>query len=141
MDTYNLTRFTKAHEFAFSHALAEIKRGRKRTHWMWYIFPQIAGLGESPTSRHYAISCLDEARAFLSDPYLGKNLREISSALLALDTSDACGIFGSTDEKKLRSCMTLFSLATDDNEVFLAVLDKYYGGEKDTATETILSEK
>jgi len=135
---YDLTRFKKAHEFAYSHALAEIKKGRKRTHWMWYIFPQISGLGSSPTSRHYAISDLEEAEAFLADPYLGGNLREITSALLSLDTNDPYAVFGEIDGMKLISCMTLFSYATEDNGVFLAVLDKYYGGRKDNLTEAIL---
>ena len=134
----NLNRFTVEHKRSFDRALAEIKSGRKRSHWMWYIFPQISGLGDSYMSRFFAIKSLDEARAFMEDEYLGGNLREISNALLTLENNDARYVMGLPDNRKLRSCMTLFLHATDDNEVFRAVLDKFFGGEEDEATLEIL---
>lgn len=134
----NLNRFTVEHKRSFDRALAEIKSGRKRSHWMWYIFPQIYGLGDSYMSRFFAIKSLDEARAFIEDEYLGGNLREISNALLTLENNDARYVMGLPDNRKLRSCMTLFLHATDDNEVFRAVLDKFFGGEEDEATLEIL---
>ena len=134
----NLNRFTVEHKRSFDRALAEIKSGRKRSHWMWYIFPQISGLGDSYMSRFFAIKSLDEARAFIEDEYLGGNLREISNALLTLENNDARYVMGLPDNRKLRSCMTLFLHATDDNEVFRAVLDKFFGGEEDDATLEIL---
>ncbi len=134
----NLNRFTVEHKRSFDRALAEIKSGRKRSHWMWYIFPQISGLGDSYMSRFFAIKSLDEARAFIEDEYLGGNLREISNALLTLENNDARYVMGLPDNRKLRSCMTLFLHATDDNEVFRAVLDKFFGGEEDEATLEIL---
>lgn len=105
---------------------------------MWYIFPQISGLGDSYMSRFFAIKSLDEARAFIEDEYLGGNLREISNALLTLENNDARYVMGLPDNRKLRSCMTLFLHATDDNEVFRTVLDKFFGGEEDEATLEIL---
>ena len=134
----NLNRFTVEHKRSFDRALAEIKSGRKRSHWMWYIFPQISGLGDSYMSRFFAIKSLDEARAFIEDEYLGGNLREISNALLTLENNDARYVMGLPDNRQLRSCMTLFLHATDDNEVFRAVLDKFFGGEEDDATLEIL---
>lgn len=134
----NLNRFTVEHKRSFDRALAEIKSGRKRSHWMWYIFPQISGLGDSYMSRFFAIKSLDEARAFIEDEYLGGNLREISNALLTLENNDARYVMGLPDNRKLRSCMTLFLHATDDNEVFRTVLDKFFGGEEDEATLEIL---
>lgn len=134
----NLNRFTVEHKRSFDRALAEIKSGRKRSHWMWYIFPQISGLGDSYMSRFFAIKSLDEARAFIEDEYLGGNLREISNALLTLENNDARYVMGLPDNRKLRSCMTLFLHATDDNEIFRAVLDKFFGGEEDDATLEIL---
>ena len=130
----NLNRFTVEHKRSFARALADIKCGRKRSHWMLYIFPQISGLGDSYMSRFFAIKSLDEARAFIEDEYLGGNLREISNALLTLENNDARYVMGLPDNRKLRSCMTLFLHATDDNEVFRAVLDKFFGGEEDEAT-------
>lgn len=119
-------------------ALKEIQSGHKYSHWMWYIFPQIHGLGRSSTSQYYAIQSLDEARAFLEDPYLGKNLLEISQALLNLDTNNATEVFGRPDDMKIRSSMTLFSLVADADPVFQKVLDKYFGGRKDGRTLRIL---
>jgi uncharacterized protein (DUF1810 family) len=134
----DLSRFTEAHRRSYQTALAEIRGGRKRSHWMWYIFPQIHGLGYTSTSRHYAIRSLEEASAFLDDPYLGGNLREICMALLALETDDPRLVFGSPDDLKLRSSMTLFALVSGEDSVFQQVLDKYYGGRPDRLTLDIL---
>ena len=136
----NLSRFTSAHKRDFETALREIKNGRKYSHWMWYIFPQIYGLGFSATSQHYAMRSIDEAKAFLDDPYLGANLREICNALLELPTDDAYYIFGSPDDMKLCSSMTLFAVASDE-DIFRKVLDKYYDGKKDRKTLEILGIK
>lgn len=108
---------------------------------MWYIFPQIYGLGDSSMARRYAIMSLDEARAFLSDPYLGGNLHEISAALLALETNDPGEVFDWPDDLKLRSCMTLFALAAGGDSVFQRVLDKYFGGAQDQKTLEILARR
>lgn len=136
--TYDLRRFISAQKQDYLTALEEIRRGRKRSHWMWYIFPQLRGLGMSSTSYFYGIESLEEARAFLDDPYLGRNLREISQALLSLDTGDARSVMGSPDDLKLRSSMTLFSLAAPEEPVFKKVLEKFYRGVQDPATLRIL---
>ena len=136
--TIDLSRFTEAHKRAYQTALKEIQKGRKTSHWMWYIFPQIHGLGHSSTSRYYAIHGLDEAGAFLHDPYLGGNLLEICHALLALNTNNATEIFGKPDDMKLKSSMTLFSLVPDADPVFQNVLDKYFSGKRDHRTLEIL---
>lgn len=135
---YDLSRFTNAHHNDYEQALREIKNGRKRSHWMWYIFPQIQGLGFSSTAHFYGIRNLDEAIAFLNDPYLGGNLIEISTALLALDTNNPTQVFGYPDNLKLRSSMTLFKYAAGSPCVFERVLDKYYNGQDDDATKRIL---
>jgi uncharacterized protein (DUF1810 family) len=124
----DLERFVSAQGGAYSDALAELRAGRKRTHWMWFVFPQIAGLGSSPTAQRYAIASLDEARAYLAHPVLGPRLRECAQALLAVDGKSAEEILGYPDDLKLRSSMTLFARAADDPDVFLAVLDRYYDG-------------
>ena len=136
--SHDLSRFTQAQRSSYDTALREIRGGRKRSHWMWYIFPQIQGLGMSSTSQYYAIEDLDEARDYLRDPLLGSRLVEISRALLALPTNDAYAVFGSPDDMKLRSCMTLFACAAEDEPVFRQVLDKYYGGRMDGHTLKIL---
>lgn len=136
--TYDLSRFEKAHRKNYARALREIKNGRKTTHWMWYIFPQIKGLGFSSTAQFYSIQSLDEAIAFLNDPYLGGNLKEISSALLELPTNNATQVFGFPDDLKLKSSMTLFKYASNGPSVFDKVLDKYYGGTIDVQTKNIL---
>lgn len=136
---YDLSRFTNAQKHDYETALAEIRSGRKRSHWMWYIFPQIQGLGRSQTAQFYAIRDLGEAAAYLNDPYLGKNLREISKALLEIEGSSASQIFGSPDDMKLRSSMTLFALASQDNQVFRDVLAKYYHGKMDERTVKIVN--
>lgn len=126
---YDLDRFLTAQRRDYAAALREIQNGRKRSHWIWYIFPQVAGLGMSSTSQYYAISGLDEARAYLREPTLRAHLLEISSALLALDESDPTAVFGFPDDLKLRSSMTLFAAAAPDEPVFSAVLDKFFGGQ------------
>ena len=135
---YELERFVDAQQYSYAWALREMQRGRKQTHWMWYIFPQLKQLGRSYNARYYGIADLDEARAYLAHPILGARLREISAVLLTLKSSDPLALMGSPDDMKLGSSMTLFAKATDDNEVFLAVLDKYYDGAQDPVTLGIL---
>ena len=130
----DLSRFVKAQEHDYAQALREIRAGRKRSHWMWYIFPQIQGLGFSSTAQYYAIRDLDEAKAYLAHPVLGPRLKEISEALLELDGLSAHEIFGYPDDLKLRSCMTLFRMADLNCAVFEQVLEKYYDGEPDRRT-------
>jgi uncharacterized protein (DUF1810 family) len=137
-DPYNLDRFVEAQRGVYEQACAELRRGRKTGHWMWFIFPQIAGLGFSATSQHYAIRSLDEARAYLQHPALGPRLREISQILLLINGKTAHDIFGSPDDMKLRSSMTLFARATEDNAVFLEILRKYFGGVEDGGTVELI---
>ena len=139
-DTFDLDRFVSAQENVYQTALREIRNGRKQGHWMWFIFPQIVGLGRTETSRTYAIKSREEAVAYLEHPVLGPRLREISEALLAHDDKSATEILGTPDDLKLRSCMTLFKSVSTNNDVFLDVLDRYYGGEEDPQTFRILSE-
>ena len=136
---YDLSRFLEAQKNSYDTALREIRAGRKRSHWMWYIFPQIRGLGYSAMAQHYAIRNLGEAREYLQHPLLGPRLIEISEALLSLDESDPRRVMGSPDDLKLRSCMTLFQCAAPDQPVFGKVLDKFYGGQPDGRTLEILS--
>ncbi len=131
---YNLKRFTDAQETKFQNALNEIKNGRKQSHWMWFIFPQIAGLGFSETARFYAIKDMNEASLYLQNPVLSSRLIEISEALLKIEGKTANQIFGSPDDLKLRSCMTLFSTIQNTNVVFENVLKKYFNGIKDFKT-------
>ncbi|HEY6746085.1 MAG TPA: DUF1810 domain-containing protein [Mycobacteriales bacterium] len=134
---FDLERFVTAQRGTYESALAELRAGRKRGHWMWFIFPQIAGLGSSSTARHYAISGLDEARAYLAHPVLGPRLVEASRALLGLPGGDPVAVVGSVDALKLRSSMTLFAQASDE-PAFRQVLDKFYDGSEDDATLTRL---
>lgn len=134
---HDLNRFISAQERSYDAALREIKAGHKRAHWMWYIFPQIAGLGFSSTAQFYAISSMQEAKDYYAHPVLGKRLVEISEALLALDTNDAGAVMGYPDDLKLRSSMTLF-LAASGDAVFQKVLDKFYSGKPDSKTLSIL---
>ena len=136
----DLKRFIDAQEGDYSTALAEIKHGRKRSHWMWYIFPQIQGLGFSEMSKRYAIKNLDEAEAYINHPLLGQRLIEICTALLDLKSNDAYEIFGTPDDKKLRSSMTLFASLPDAYPVFKSVLDKFFDGKMDNATLNLLGE-
>jgi uncharacterized protein (DUF1810 family) len=133
--SFDLQRFTDAQDGTFEHATAELRRGRKTSHWMWFVFPQIAGLGRSDTSRRYAISSLAEARAYLAHPVLGRRLVECASILVALPDRTAEQIFGGIDAQKLRSSMTLFLRADPDEPVFGQVLGQYFGGIADLATE------
>lgn len=133
-----LDRFLDAQRGDYATALAEVRRGRKTSHWMWYIFPQIAGLGQSSTARYYSIRDLEEAREYYAHPVLGQRLREISGALLELRGSDPVAVFGGIDSMKLKSSMTLFAVAAPDDPLFQQVLDKYYGGEQDALTLRIL---
>jgi uncharacterized protein (DUF1810 family) len=135
-DAFDLQRFVTAQDGIYDRALAELRRGRKQSHWMWFVFPQIAGLGRSPTAQHYAISGLDEARAYLRHPTLGPRLRESARALTELDSDDADAVLGPVDAVKLRSSMTLFARADPEEPVFRQVLDRYFGGEPDPATES-----
>jgi uncharacterized protein (DUF1810 family) len=134
---YRLERFIDAQEPVYPQVLAELRRGEKRSHWMWFIFPQYAGLGRSETAQYYAIQSLDEARAYLAHPLLGTRLRECVAILLELQERTAEEIFGYPDVLKLHSSLTLFELASDD-DLFIRVLDKYYGGERDPATLRLL---
>jgi len=137
--TTDLKRFTDAQQRDYETALAEIKNGRKRSHWMWYIFPQIKGLGFSSTSQHYAIRDLKEAQAYLQHPVLGPRLIEISELLLALESNNANTIFGSPDDLKLKSSMTLFAGVPGSAPVFTQVLQKYFQGKTDLHTLTLLN--
>lgn len=134
----SLDRFISAQQNDYETALAEIRSGRKRSHWMWYIFPQLRGLGLSATSQYYALRDLHEAEAYLHHPVLGKRLEEISEALLQLPTDDALAIFGSPDDLKLCSCMTLFAQVPHAPAVFKKVLDKYCRGKYDERTMELL---
>jgi uncharacterized protein (DUF1810 family) len=132
--TISFEKFLEAQSRDYHNAFAEIKTGRKRSHWMWYIFPQIEGLGYSSMARRFAIRDLSEAAAYLAHPVLGRRLIDISNALLDLAGYNATDIMGSPDEVKLRSSMTLFALVPGADQVFEAVLQKYFHGEKDMAT-------
>ena len=132
-----LTKFITAQKEDFDIALAEIKNGRKESHWIWYIFPQIAGLGRSATSEYYAIQNLSEAKMYLENEYLHNNLLTICQALLDLKTDDAEEVLGWIDAMKLKSSMTLFTLAAPEEPVFKAVLDKFFHGELDEKTVEI----
>ena len=134
----DLSRFLRAQERDYDQALREIRAGRKRSHWMWYIFPQIQGLGFSSTAQFYAIRDLDEAKDYLAHPVLGARLKEISSALLEHEGLSAGEIFGYPDDLKLRSSMTLFRLADLDCRIFQDVIDKYYDGVPDSRTVDIV---
>ena len=136
--TYDLDRFVEAQAHIYEGVLAELRRGHKTGHWIWYIFPQIAGLGHSAMSQHYAISSLGEARAYLAHPVLGARLRECAGFVLAVMGRTAEEIFGATDAMKLRSSMSLFHRAAPDEPVFAAVLERYYDGVADEATDARL---
>ena len=131
---YDLDRFIKAQAYDYDAALREIRSGHKRSHWMWYIFPQLEGLGFSSAAQYYGIRGLEEAKAYMAHPVLGPRLVEISEALLGLDTCDPGAVMGYPDDLKLRSCMTLFELAAPEQPVFGRVLEKYYAGRRDGRT-------
>jgi uncharacterized protein (DUF1810 family) len=139
-DPYDLARFVTAQDAAgtYERASAELRRGRKTSHWMWFVFPQLAGLGRSATSRRYAISSLDEARAYLAHPTLGPRLRECA-AVVAASRPGAEAIFGGVDAQKLQSSMTLFLRAAPDESVFADVLRQHFDGHPDAATDGLLN--
>ena len=137
-DPHNLSRFVQAQEDDYEQALAEIRSGRKRSHWMWYIFPQIDGLGFSSTSRRYSIKSVAEAEAYLSHPVLGPRLVECTEAALRVEGRSAFEIFGSPDEMKLRSCATLFACVAPAGSVFDRLIDKYFQGRRDGKTLHLL---
>ena len=136
-DPYDLDRFVQAQAASYPQALAELRAGQKRSHWMWYVFPQIEGLGQSAMSRRYSIKSADEARAYLDHPVLGARLRECFAAVNNIAGRSAHEIFGSPDDMKLRSSATLFAAVSDD-DVFAQVLEKYFHGETDPETVTRL---
>lgn len=138
---FDLSRYYEAQRNNYQIALEEIRSGKKRSHWMWFIFPQLKGLGRSGMADFYGIQNREEARAYLNDAVLGKRLIEISDAFLQLNGKDANQILGSPDDLKLRSSMTLFSLLENTDRVFQLVLDKYFGGKKDPMTIALLKEK
>ena len=139
IEDVDLERFVRAQDGGvYEQALRELRDGAKRSHWMWFVFPQVAGLGRSPMAQRYAISGLAEAHAYLAHPVLGPRLVEASQALLELSGRDPVRVLGSTDALKLRSSMTLFETAAPDERVFGEVLERYFGGERDEATTTRL---
>lgn len=133
-DVFNLQRFTDAQADIYQRVVAELRSGMKRSHWMWFVFPQIAGLGSSTTAIHYAISSLTEAEAYLAHPVLGPRLRECTQLVNEIDGRSIDDIFGYPDDLKFRSSMTLFSSASADNQIFLDALEKYFNGEMDELT-------
>lgn len=137
IDKYNLLRFLNAQEGSYQEALKELQEGRKRSHWMWYIFPQLKHLGHSYNANFYGISGLEEAAAYLQHPVLGQRLREVSETILNLPDNDAEAIFGGIDTIKLRSSMTLFDIVSP-NDVFARVIDKYFNGQQDIQTINII---
>ena len=136
--TFDLERFVTAQQGVYENVLDELRRGRKTGHWIWFIFPQVSGLGQSSMSRHYGITSIDEARAYLAHPALGPRLREAAGIVLGIPGRTAEEIFGSLDAKKVRSSMTLFHRAAPNEAVFRQVLDRFYRGEVDDATDAIL---
>lgn len=139
-DRYALQRFVAAQDRMYDTVLAELRNGAKRSHWIWFVFPQLRGLGHSATATRFGISSLDEARAYLAHDVLGPRLRECARLVAHIDCRSADDIFGWPDNLKVRSSMTLFARATDDNAEFRAVLDKFYNGEDDPATVELLSQ-
>ena len=137
-DPFQLSRFVNAQDKIYDRALAELKDGRKRSHWMWFVFPQIEGLGFSSTTQYYSIKSLEEARRYLEHPVLGKRLRECTETILALEGLSASSIFGYPDDLKLKSSMTLFAGVAEPQSVFMRVLEKYYQGNPDERTVAIL---
>lgn len=139
LDPFDLSRFKTAQDRIYASVLAELRSGQKRSHWMWFVFPQIEGLGRSSTAQHYAIKSIAEARAYLNDPVLGTRLLECVEILEGLEGRSASSIFGYPDDLKLRSSLTLFaSLVEDPHCVFVRVLEKYFEGEPDERTLELL---
>jgi uncharacterized protein (DUF1810 family) len=130
----NLDRFVEAQAPVYPRALAELTAGRKQSHWMWFVFPQLSGLGKSPMAQHYAIHSLDEARSYFAHPLLGARLKECTGAVLGVTGKSAHEIFDTPDDLKFHSSMTLFVHAAPDEQLFRAALEKYFGGEEDALT-------
>ena len=139
-DPFDLARFEQAQAPVFAQAIAELRAGRKRSHWMWFVFPQFRGLGSSSMSQRFAIRSLDEARAYLAHPVLGPRLRECTSAVIDVEGRSAHDIFGSPDDLKLRSCATLFAAVSPAGSEWARLLDKYFDGQPDHATLELLRE-
>jgi uncharacterized protein (DUF1810 family) len=137
-DPYDLSRFLEAHEHSYEQALVEIRSGLKRSHWMWWVFPQLEGLGSSPITRRFAIRSLAEADAYLKHPVLGPRLLEAASALLTIEDRSAFEVFGDPDDMKLRSCATLFAQVSPPGSVFERLLGKYFESEPDARTLRLL---
>ena len=137
-DPHDLQRFVDAQRSTYDQALAELRAGQKRTHWMWFVFPQIAGLGSSGMAQRFALAGLDEARAYVAHPVLGRRLVDCARALTALEGTDAVEVFGPLDAQKLHSSMTLFARADPDEPAFREVLDRSFGGAEDAGTLALL---
>jgi uncharacterized protein (DUF1810 family) len=138
-DPFNLDRFVKAQDPVLAQVHMELRAGRKRSHWMWFVFPQLAGLGRSDTARHYALASLDEARAYLAHPLLGPRLIECTALVNAVDGRSAHQVFGDPDDLKFHSSMTLFTLARPDEDTFTDALRKYFEGVLDRSTTEALA--
>lgn len=141
MDLFDVSRFVEAQEVDYAQALAEVRSGRKQSHWMWYVFPQFDGLGSSPMSQRYAIKSIGEAEAYLRHPILGPRLIECAEAAAAIEGKSARDAFGSPDDMKLRSCATLFARVSPAGSVFERLLDKYFQGKPDEQTLRLIEEK
>jgi len=137
-DPHNLNRFVKEQKVDYEQALAEVKSGRKQSHWMWYVFPQFDGLGSTSTSQKYSIKSVAEAKAYLSHPTLGSRLIAIATAALGVEGRSAYEIFESPDDMKLKSCATLFASVSPDGSVFEQILDKFFQGDRDLETLRLL---
>ena len=135
---FDLQRFVDAQDTVYDTVRAELRAGHKRSHWMWYIFPQLAGLGRSETARHYALSGLEEAQAYLAHPLLGRRLEECCRILTGIEGRTASAIFGYPDDLKLHSSLTLFAQAAPEQPLFVACLEKYFNGQRDAATLKLL---
>jgi uncharacterized protein (DUF1810 family) len=140
-DSNSLERFVQAQDPIYSRVLDELSQGDKRSHWMWFVFPQIQGLGRSPTAQYYALGSLDEARAYLAHPVLGRRLIECAGLLQKHTDKAASAIFGSPDDLKLHSCLTLFQLVADEHVIFQQLLDQFFAGEYDDNTLRITGQK
>jgi len=140
-DPFNLGRFVGAQDPVYARVLAELRNGRKTTHWMWFIFPQMDGLGSSATASHYAIKNLDEAKAYLNHPVLGTRLRECAEEVLAVEGRTASAIFGYPDDLKLKSCATLFASVSDPGSLFEHILEMYFDGDRDSRTLDLLKKR
>jgi uncharacterized protein (DUF1810 family) len=138
-DPFDLNRFVEAQDPVYDAVVGELRSGRKRTHWMWFVFPQLKALGRSPTAQFYGIGSLDEARAYLGHQVLGPRIRECARLVAAIEGTSIEDIMGWPDDLKLRSSMTLFARASADDRDFVDVIAKFYGGEADPATDELLS--